>query len=73
MSLTIPYSELNTQLTPEQNAANMTIVAEIIKQNQLRSVGITNENIDSNVRNKWYRLRYGGCGYSLDGLRVGTK
>lgn len=42
--MTIPYSELNSSLTPEQNAANMEIVAEIIKQNQLRSIGQTLTN-----------------------------
>lgn len=44
MSLTIPYSELNTQLSAEQNAANMAIVAEIIRTAQLRSIGINNDN-----------------------------
>lgn len=51
MSLIIPYSELNSTLTPEQNAANMIIVAEIIKQNQLRSVGvIPTDNFKTNER-----------------------
>ena len=44
MSLVIPYSELNSTLSPEQNAANMAIVAEIIRTAQLRSIGVVNEN-----------------------------
>ena len=44
MSLILPYSDLNTTLTPEQNAANMAIVAEIIRINQQRSIGVVNEN-----------------------------
>ena len=44
MGLVIPYSELNTTLSPEQNAANMAIVAEIIRTAQLRSIGVINEN-----------------------------
>lgn len=44
MSLVIPYSELNSTLSPEQNAANMATVAEIIRTAQLRSIGVVNEN-----------------------------
>ena len=44
MSLILPYSELNSTLSPEQNAANMAIVAEIIRTAQLRSIGVVNEN-----------------------------
>lgn len=64
MSLIIEYNQLNSTLSPEENAINHEVVAEIIKNNQLRSIGITNENSDNNVRNKWYRLRYGGCRYT---------
>lgn len=50
-NLAFDYHNLHTQLTPEQNAANMTIVAEIIKQNQLRSVGvIPTDNFKTNER-----------------------
>lgn len=45
MSLTIPYSELNSTLTPEQNAVNIAKAAEIIRKNQLRSTGFTDEEI----------------------------
>lgn len=42
MSVALPYNDLHTQLTPEQNKAALEKVAEIIKQNQLRAVGVLN-------------------------------
>lgn len=41
--MVIPYNELNSSLTAEQNAANMIIAAEIIRINQQRSIGVINE------------------------------
>lgn len=40
MSVVLPYNELHTQLTPEQNQAALEKVAAIIKQNQLRSISM---------------------------------
>lgn len=45
MSLTIPYSELNSTLTPEENKVNTAKAAEIIRKNQLRSTGFTDKEI----------------------------
>lgn len=39
MSVVLPYNELHSNLTPEQNAAALEKVAQIIKQQQLRSIG----------------------------------
>lgn len=39
MSVVLPYNELHTQLTPEQNKAALEKVAAIIKNNQIRSIG----------------------------------
>ena len=44
MSLLIPYNECHSNLTPEQNKAALEKVAEIIKINQLRSVGHERNN-----------------------------
>lgn len=43
MSVVLPYNELHTQLTPEQNQAALEKVAVIIKNNQSRSIGDQNE------------------------------
>ena len=42
--MTIPYSELNSTLTPEQNAINTAKAEQIIKVAQQRSVGQTLTN-----------------------------
>ena len=39
----IPYSELNSTLTAEQNAINTAKAQQIIQSNQLRSIGVTHE------------------------------
>ena len=41
MSLILDYNTLNSTLTPEQNAINLEVVAEIIRNNQKRSIGQT--------------------------------
>jgi len=46
MTLTIDYNQLNTALTPQQNAQNTAKAAEIIRKNQLRSTGFTAEEIE---------------------------
>ena len=38
----LPYASLNGTMTPEENSAALEKVAEIIKQSQLRSIGISN-------------------------------
>lgn len=39
----IPYSELNSTLTAEENAINTAKAQQIIQSNQLRSIGVTHE------------------------------
>lgn len=42
----LPYASLNGTMTPEENSAALEKVAEIIKQGQLRSIGISNGEQD---------------------------
>lgn len=44
MSLILDYNTLNSTLTTEQNAINLEVVAEIIRNNQKRSIGLTLTN-----------------------------
>jgi len=45
-NLSFDYHNLHTQIQPEENAKRLEIVAEIIRINQLRSVGVTDEKND---------------------------
>lgn len=80
MSLIIEYSELNSTLTPEQNAANIAKADEIIRKNQLRSTGFTDEEIQFiinsrkfNHSKKWHgRINLMKCNYKLKCECCGT-
>lgn len=45
----LPYVSLNGAMTPEENSAALEKVAEIIKQSQLRSIGISNREQDEDT------------------------
>ena len=59
MSVVLPYNELHTQLTPEQNKAAIEKVAVIIKKHQLRSINdARHTNRRQNKRNR-IRIEHG--------------